>query len=109
MASLSDFGIASISTALTKRFKLRKMVEVPEPVLDEAGLFEQNATYGVEFGIEAEGSGDLPADFAVATDGPTTIAGISGGTTVINQVGESQAIGRHNEWTASGQNAPATV
>lgn len=106
--ALSDFGIVSISTALTRNFKKRKTVEVPDPVLNEDGEFHQNATYGADFAFEADGSGDLPADFALAGDGPT-IAGLSGGATVVLRIGESQAIGRHNDWSASGEHAPSAV
>lgn len=106
MPSLTDFGIVSIATALTKRFKLRVMTEVPEPVLDEGGEFNTNSTYGVDYEFEADGSGDLPADFALADTGPT-IAGITGGVTVVLRAGESQALGRHNEWNGSGEHAPS--
>jgi hypothetical protein len=105
MPELDDFGIVSIDTALTRRFKLRAMVEVPEPVLDEVGEFHQNAAYGKDFVFEAEGSGDLPADFAIGGNG-TDIDGLSGGVTVVLRGGEKQTLGRHNDWSASGEHAP---
>lgn len=103
--ALSDFGVVSISTALTRDFKLRKQVEVPEPVLTSVGAFHRNETYGVDYTFEANGAGDLPADFALADDGPA-ISGLSGGVSVVLRVGEGQALGRHNGWTASGEHAP---
>lgn len=105
MAQLSDFGIVSIGTALTRRFKLRTMVEVPEPVLNEAGEFRQNATYGAgDYTFDAEGAGDLPGDFAIGGGGPA-IDGLTGGVSLVLRVGEKQSLGRHNEWTASGEHA----
>lgn len=103
--ALSDFGVVSISTALTRNFKLRKQVEVPEPVLTSVGAFHQNSTYGPDYLFEADGAGDLPADFALADAGPT-ISGLSGGVSVVLRVGEGQALGRHNTWSASGEHAP---
>lgn len=109
MPSLSDFGIVSVDTALVKNFKLRKSVEMPEPVLTSAGLFNKAGTYGGDFVFEADGSGDLPADFDLAGGGPSgNISGLSGGTTVVLNVGERQGIGRHNEWSANGEHAPDT-
>jgi hypothetical protein len=106
MPALSDFGIVSIATALTKNFKLRKTVEIADPVLSIEGEFVQNATYGPDYTFEADGSGDLPADFALADTGPT-ITGLSGGISLVLAASESQAVGRHNEWRASGEHAPA--
>lgn len=107
MPSLSDFGIVSIATALTRRFKLRKEVTMAEPALTSAGLFSKAGTYGGDYVFEAEGNGDLPADFAVAGAG-ANITGLSGGTTLVLSAGEKQGVGRHNEWSASGEHAPDT-
>ena len=57
MPSLSDFGIVSIATALTRRFKLRKEVTMAEPALTSAGVFSKAGTYGGDYVFEAEGNG----------------------------------------------------
>lgn len=108
MPEIDDFGVVSINTALTRRFKLRAQVAVPAPVLTSVGAFSQNATYGKDFEFDADGAGDLPADFALAGDGPT-IAGITGGVTVVFKTAEKQALGQHNDWSAGGEHAPSAA
>lgn len=104
MASLSDFGIASIDTALTRRFKLRHQLQTGEVVLDEVGAFHHQCAYNEEVMFEAEGAGDLPSDFALAGGGPT-IAGVTGGVTLVDSTGRRQRTGQANEWSAGGEHA----
>ncbi len=105
--ALSDYGIVSISTASTASLSLRKKVEAGTPHLDLVGKFVGNIAKKLLWEIRAEGTGDLPADFALAGSGPAEIAGISGGVTVIESVEETQTNdGEPNKWTASGVNAP---
>lgn len=105
MADLDTFAIQSIDTALTKTFTLRKTIQVGDVVLDEVGKFEHACGFQEEYMFEADGCGDIPADFALAGVGPT-IAGLSGGITVVDGTGERQRVGAPNEWTASGEHAP---
>lgn len=105
MAGLSDFGITSIDTSFTRQFKLTKTIQETDAVLDYDGTFATAYGYNEEIVFEAEGAGDAPADFALGGAGPT-IAGLTGGVTVIDRVGESQSVGSANGWSASGEHAP---
>jgi hypothetical protein len=105
MPALDTFGIQSISTALTRQFRLRKTVQTGDVVLTSVGAFNHLCAYNEEYMFDGEGSGDLPADFALAGAGPT-ISGLSGGITVIDSTGERQRTGQPNDWTASGEHAP---
>jgi hypothetical protein len=105
MATIDAFGIQSINTALTRQFRLRKSVQTGDPVLTNVGAFHHQCAFNEEFMFEAEGSGDLPADFALASAGPT-ISGLSGGITIVDSVDERQTVGNPNEWSASGEHAP---
>ncbi|MEO0415008.1 MAG: hypothetical protein AAF226_08665 [Verrucomicrobiota bacterium] len=105
MAALDDFGIVSISTALTKKFSLRHQLEESEVVLTEAGEFHHACTHDCHYTFDADGAGDFPVDFGIATAGPT-IAGLAGGVTIVDQTGERQKSGEPNEWSASGEHAP---
>lgn len=108
MADLDDFGIASISTALTSQFTLRNTLQESEVILDEDGLFHHACAYGEEWMFEAEGAGDIPADFALAGSG-MTIVGVTGGVTVVDSSGERQQTGQANRWTGSGEIAPDAI
>lgn len=106
MADLDSFGIVSISTALTKKFTVKNSLQETPVVLTSAGAFSTAFAFGEEFMFDAEGAGDIPADFALAGAGPT-IAGLTGGVSLIDKAGESQSVGNANGWTASGEHAPA--
>ncbi len=106
MADLDDFGIVSIDTAFTRQFSLRNSVQATPVVLDETGEFAHGFTFKEEWMFDAEGAGDLPADFALAGVGPT-IAGLTGGVTLIDKAGESQKVGEAAGWKGSGEHAPA--
>ena len=108
MADLDDFGIVSISTALTRQFKLTQSLSQGDVVLTEVGLFHHACAYNEEVMFEAEGYGDLPNDFGLAGAGPT-VAGLSGGVSLIDSAGKSQRTGNPNEWTAGGEHAPDGV
>lgn len=105
MADLTSFGIVSVSTALTRRFTLRKEVEEGNVALTAGGEFSHACTYGPKYMFDVEGNGDLQADFALAGSGPT-IAGLTGGVTLVESTGKSQRMGNPNEWSASGEHAP---
>jgi len=105
MADLDDFGIVSIDTAFTRKFSLRNTLQETPVVLDETGEFAHAFAFNEEYMFDAEGAGDLPADFALAGVGPT-IAGLTGGVTLIDKAGESQKVGEANGWTGSGEHAP---
>lgn len=105
MADLDDFGIVSIETALTSKFTLKNKLQGTPAVLTEGGEFAHKFAWGEEYMFDAEGAGDLPADFALAGAGPT-IAGLTGGVTLIDQAGEGQKLGDANGWTGSGEHAP---
>lgn len=105
MADLDDFGIVSIDTAFTSQFKLQNTLQETPPVLSEAGEFTNAWAFKEEYMFDAQGAGDLPADFALAGAGPT-IAGLTGGVTLIDKAGESQKVGEANGWTATGEHAP---
>lgn len=105
MAALDDFGIVSIDTALTAQFNLKNTLQETPPVLDEGGEFSNAWAFKEEYMFEAQGAGDLPADFALAGAGPT-IAGLTGGVTLIDKAGEGQKVGEANGWTAGGEHAP---
>lgn len=105
MADLTDFGIVSIDTSLTRQFRLQKQLQETDAVLESDGSFETAFGYGAEYLFEAEGAGDLPADFALAGVGPE-IDGLTGGVQVIDRTGESQSVGSANGWTAGGEYAP---
>jgi hypothetical protein len=106
MADLDDFGIVSITTALTSQFNLKNTLQETPPVLTEDGEFSNAWAFKEEYMFEAQGAGDLPADFALAGAGPT-IAGLTGGVTLIDKAGEAQKVGEANGWTAGGEHAPA--
>ena len=105
MATIDAFGIQSISTALTRQFRLRKTVQTSDVVMTSVGAFHHGCAYQEEYMFEGEGSGDLPSDFALASVGPT-ISGLSGGITIVDSTGERQRTGQPNDWTASGEHAP---
>ncbi len=108
--ALADYGIVSIDTATTAKFSLRKKVEAGTPHLNLVGEFVGNVAKKLLWMISAEGTGDLPADFAVAGNGPETITGISGGVTLIESSEETQTNdGEPNKWSASGVNAPSAT
>lgn len=106
MADLDDFGITSIETAFTRQFRMQNTLQETPVVLTEVGEFAAAWGFNEEWMFEAEGAGDLPADFALAGVGPT-IAGLTGGVTLIDKAGESQKVGEANGWKASGEHAPA--
>lgn len=106
MADLDDFGISSIDTAFTRQFNLKNTLQETPPVLTEVGEFSAAWAFNEEYMFDAEGAGHLPADFALAGAGPT-IAGLTGGVTLIDKAGEGQKVGEANGWTASGEHAPA--
>lgn len=108
MATIDSFGIVSIDTALTRQFKLRYQLTKGDVVLDEDGEFAHACAYNEEVFFEAEGSGDLPADFGLAGGGPT-IVGISGGVSLVDTTDERQRSGQPNEWSASGEHAASAV
>lgn len=105
MADLDDFGIASISTALVSKFTTKNSLQETDVVLTTVGAFSTAFAYNEEWMFDAEGAGDLPADFALAGVGPT-VAGLTGGIQLIDKAGESQSVGSANGWTASGEHAP---
>lgn len=105
MAALSDFGIVSINTALTKKLTIRHQLEEADVVMTEAGEFHHACTHDCHYTFDAEGSGDFPVDFDIATAGPT-IAGLSGGVQIVDKIQMSQKAGSPNEWSASGELAP---
>lgn len=107
--ALADYGIVSITTALVTKLSKRKKVEAGTPVLTSGGAFHANRAKKLMFEISAEGVGDLPADFDIATEGPA-VSGITGGVTIIEEVEESQTSdGEPNKWTAKGVNAPSAT
>jgi len=106
MPSLDDFGIVSIDTAFTRQFALRNTLQETPVVLDETGEFAHAFAFKEEYMFDAEGAGDLPADFALASTGPA-IAGLTGGVSVIDKAGEGQKVGDAAGWKASGEHAPA--
>ena len=106
MADLDDFGIASISTALTKKLTVKNSLQETDAVLTSVGAFSTAFAYGEEWMFDGEGAGDIPADFALAGVGPT-ISGLTGGVQIIDKAGESQSVGSANGWSASGEHAPA--
>jgi hypothetical protein len=108
MADLDDFGIVSIDTALTSQFKLTRSLSQGDVVLTEAGLFHHACAFNEEVMFEAEGYGDLPSDFGLASAGPT-VSGLSGGVSLVDTAGQSQRTGNPNEWSASGEHAPDAV
>lgn len=108
MATIDSFSIVSIATALTTQFKLRHQLTEGDVVLDEDGVFAHACAYNEEVFFEAEGAGDLPADFGLASGGPT-IVGVSGGVSLIDSGDERQRSGQPNEWSASGEHAPSAV
>lgn len=106
MADLDDFGIVSIATAFTRKFGLKNTLQETPVVLTEVGEFSTAWAFNEEYMFDAEGAGDLPADFALAGVGPT-ITGLTGGVTLIDKAGEGQKVGEANGWSASGEHAPA--
>lgn len=104
--ALSDYGIVSIDTPFTMKFSKRKKVEPGTPVLTHLGAFSTNVAKKLHWLFNAEGSGDPPADFALAGAGPT-VDGITGGKTIVETVEESQTNdGEPNKWSASAVHAP---
>lgn len=108
MADLTDFGIVSIDTALTKQFRRKRSAQVSGPVLTSGGGFHAARAYGIEDEIQASGDGDLPADFALGGAGPT-IAGLTGGVTLVEQVDERQNNEGYNEWESRASHAPSAA
>lgn len=106
MADLDSFGIVSIDTALTRKFSVKNSLQETPVVLTSEGAFSHAFGFGEEWMFDAEGAGDLPADFALAGVGPT-VAGLTGGVSLIDKAGESQSVGNANGWTASGEHAPS--
>ncbi len=104
MADLDTFGIQSVSTALVRQFRRRTTTQQGDVVLTSVGVFNHACTYNRENFFEAEGSGDLPADFAIASAGPT-ISGLTGGISIVDSVSERQRTGQANDWTAGGEYA----
>lgn len=103
--ALSDYGIVSISTPSTAKYSKRKKVEPGTPHLNLVGQFVGNVAKKLHWLINAEGTGDHPADFALAGAGPTDAA--LTGKTIIESVEKSQTNdGEPNKWTASGVHAP---
>lgn len=105
MADLDTFGIQSISTALVRQFRRRTTLQTGDVVLTSVGAFNHACAYNEEHFFEAEGNGDLPADFAIASAGPT-ISGLSGGISIVDSASERQRTGQPNDWSASGEYAP---
>lgn len=104
--ALADYGITSIATATTSKLTKRKKVEPGTPRRHLNGTFAGNVTKKLHWLINAEGTGPLPADFALAGGGPEVV-GISGGVTIVEQVEETQTNdGEPSKWTASAVNAP---
>ena len=108
MAALDDFGIDSISTALTAEFKVVRSLSEGDVVLTEVGLFSHACAYNEEVMFEGNGYGTLPADFALAGAGPT-VTGLTGGVSVIDGTNLRQRTGQPNEWSATGEHAPDAV
>lgn len=107
--ALADYGIVSTDVASTAKFSKRKKVEAGTPHLNLVGQFVGNVAKKLLWMISAEGTGDLPADFAVAATGQT-IVGITGGVTLIESTEETQTNdGEPNKWTANGVNAPSAT
>lgn len=107
--ALADYGIVSISVATTAKFSKRKKVEAGTPHLNLDGTFGGNVAKKLLWMLSAEGTGDLPADFAIGGT-PPTVAGITGGITLIEQSEETQTNdGEPNKWSASGVNAPSAT
>lgn len=107
--ALADYGIVSTTVASTAKLSKRKKVEAGTPHLSLVGAFVGNVAKKLLWMISAEGTGDLPADFAVAEVGPA-ITGITGGITLMESSEETQTNdGEPNKWTASGVNAPSAT
>jgi len=105
---LTDFGITAIATALVNRFRLRKTVEVGTPVIKSTGLFHTNEAFDPTFEFSAEGSGDLPSDFALGST-ELAIDGVTGGQSFINSTDERKQVGQEESWEASGMNFPSAT
>jgi hypothetical protein len=107
--ALADYGIVSTTVASTSKLSKRKKVEAGTPHLSLEGEFVGNVAKKLLWNISAEGTGDLPADFAAGAVGPA-ITGITGGVTLIETSEETQTNdGEPNKWTASGVNAPSAT
>ncbi|MFK5920913.1 MAG: hypothetical protein QM496_01935 [Verrucomicrobiota bacterium] len=104
MPAITSFGIVSIGTALTEEFRLKKSVDVSTPTLTSVGGFHAATAYGEIYEFSASGKGDVPADFALGGGGPT-IAGLTGGVTLIESTDEDQSNTGRNGWSASGTHA----
>ncbi len=106
--ALSDYGIVSIDTPSTAKYTKRKKVEPGTPHLNLVGQFVGNVAKKLHWLINAEGTGELPADFAAGGAGPAD-EGLTG-KTIIETAEETQTNdGEPSKWTASGVNAPGAT
>jgi len=105
MPTIDAFGIQSVTTALVRQIRIRRTLQTGDVVLTTVGAFHHACAYNEETMFEAEGSGDLPNDFALASAGPT-ITGLTGGISIVDSVSERQRTGNPNDWSASGEHAP---
>jgi len=107
MANLDDTGIQSINTALVETFEIERQLKVSDPVTDSDGSFVKAEAYDPTNSFSAKGAGDVPAAFALGSDGgPLAIDGVTGGVTILTGVDEGNKNDGHNSWGMEGQNWP---
>lgn len=107
--ALADYGIVSITVPTTAKFSKRKKVEAGTPHLNLDGTFAGNVAKKLLWLVNAEGTGDLPADFTIGGT-PPTVTGFTGGVLLFENTEETQTNdGEPNKWTASGTYAPSAT
>lgn len=105
-ATLADFGIQAVSTALVEQVRKRKSVTVVGPVLTSAGGFHAAEKIDPMWEFTISGKGDFPTGIAIGEDASPTITDISGGITLIEDTRYSEFDQDYNSWEFSGSNAP---
>lgn len=98
-------GLQSVDETLAQSFDIEKSVE-SAIVQDQLGAFNTGKTFDPTFDFTLAGSGDIPAALVIASDGDLTIAGISGGITILTRVKEGNKNVDFNNWEVSGKNFP---
>lgn len=98
-------GLQSVDETLAQSFDIEKSVE-SAIVQDQLGAFNTGKTFDPVFDFTLSGSGDIPAALVIASNGSLTIAGVTGGVTILTRVRETNKNVDWNSWETSGKNFP---
>ena len=104
--NLDAVGIQSITVSNVENSNLKKSVSVSTPVRASTGGFHAAEAFNPVFDGSIKAKGDLPAAFLLGSDGDLTVAGITGGKTMILDLEEMEKNDDHNGYSITYRNRP---